>query len=53
MLDDVIGLLTEQMLENRFKSINQGKEEIITMSRTELYQFCIKLLKLIKYYEED
>lgn len=47
MLEDVIELLTVQMLEDLFKN----KKEMITISKTDLYKFCIKLIKLIKQIE--
>lgn len=48
MLEDAIELLTKQMLKEHF----ENKETIITMTKTELYQFCIKLVKLLKKFEE-
>lgn len=48
ILDDTIELLTKQMLEDVFKDKKENKEEIIRMSKTDLYKFCIKLVKLIQ-----
>lgn len=48
MLEDTIELLTRQMLEDVFKDKKENKKEMITMSKTDLYKFCIKLVKLIQ-----
>lgn len=50
-LDDTIELLTKQMLEGVFKDKKENKKELITMSKTDLYKFCIKLVKLIQQVE--
>ncbi len=50
-LDDTIELLTKQMLEDVFKDKKENKKELITMSKTDLYKFCIKLVKLIQQVE--
>lgn len=50
-LDDTIELLTKQMLEDVFKDKNENKQELITMSKVDLYKFCIKLIKLIQQVE--
>lgn len=50
-LDDTIELLTKQMLEDVFKDKKENKEKLITMSKADLYKFCIKLIKLIKQIE--
>jgi len=52
MLDDTIELLTKQMLKDVFNDKKKNKEEMITMSKTDLYKFCISLVKLIKRIEE-
>lgn len=52
MLDDTIELLTKQMLEDVFKDRKENKKELITMSKTDLYKFCIKLVKLIQRVEK-
>lgn len=51
MLDETIELLTRQMLEDVFNDKKENKQELITMSKTDLYQFCIKLVKLIQQVE--
>lgn len=51
VLDDTIGLLTKQMLEDVFKDKKENKEKLITMSKADLYKFCIKLVKLIQRVE--
>lgn len=50
-LDDTIELLTKQMLEDVFKDKKENKKELITMSKTDLYKFCIRLVKLIQQVE--
>lgn len=51
VLDDTIELLTKQMLEDVFKDKKENKEKLITMSKADLYKFCIKLVKLIQRIE--
>lgn len=51
VLDDTIELLTKQMLEDVFKDKKENKEKLITMSKADLYKFCIKLVKLIQQIE--
>ncbi len=51
-LDDTIELLTKQMLEDVFKDKKENKEKLITMSKADLYKFCIKLVKLIQRVEK-
>lgn len=51
VLDDTIELLTKQMLEDVFKDKKENKKEMITMSKADLYKFCIDLVKLIKRVE--
>lgn len=51
-LDDTIELLTKQMLEDVFKDKKENKQELITMSKVDLYKFCIKLIKLIQQVEK-
>ncbi len=50
-LEDTIELLTKQMLEDVFKDKKDNKKELITMSKTDLYKFCIRLVKLIQQVE--
>ena len=42
-IDDAIFLLTKMMLEEKF-----GKDRKIVINKTSLYQFCIKLLKVVE-----
>lgn len=51
MLDDTIELLTKQMLEDVFNEKKENKEKLITMSKADLYKFCIRLVKLIQQVE--
>ncbi len=51
MLDEAIDLLTRQMLEDVFNDKKNNKKQMITMSKTDLYRFCIKLVKLIQQIE--
>lgn len=50
-LEDTIELLTKQMLEDVFKDKKENKQELITMSKADLYKFCIRLVKLIQQVE--
>ncbi len=52
LLDEVIELLTQQMVENYFKSKTKSKEQFI-ITKNDLYLFCIKLIKEIKKYKEE
>lgn len=52
ILDDTIELLTRQMLEDVFKDKKENKKEMITMSKADLYKFCIDLVKLIQRIEK-
>lgn len=53
MLDETLQVLTEQMIKNNFT--NKGnKEEKFIMTKQELYEFCIKLIKVIEeVYDES
>ena len=51
ILEDTIELLTNQMLEDVFKDKKENKQELITMSKADLYKFCIRLVKLIQQVE--
>lgn len=53
MLDDTVDLLTKQMLKDTFKDKKNDVQATITMTKTQLYQFCIKLVKLIKEVEQS
>ena len=50
-LEDTIELLTKQMLEDVYKDKKENKQELITMSKADLYKFCIRLVKLIQQVE--
>lgn len=50
-LEDTIELLTKQMLEDVFKDKKENKQELITMSKADLYKFCIRLVKFIQQVE--
>lgn len=52
MLDETIELLTKQMLEDTFENKKEGKDVTIKMKKSDLYKFCIKLVKLIKSVDE-
>lgn len=51
MLDETIDLLTRQMLEDVFNDKKNKQKQMIIMSKTDLYKFCIKLVKLIQRIE--
>ncbi len=52
MLDETIEVLTEQMIKDHFA--NQGnKEEKFIISKQDLYEFCIKLVKVIEGVYRD
>lgn len=51
MLDETIYLLTSQMLEEVFNNKKNNQEQMIVMSKTDLYRFSIKLVKLIQRIE--
>ena len=51
MLDDTIELLTEQMTKQYFECKKEGKEVVMTITKTNLYLFCIKLIRLLKEFE--
>lgn len=51
MLDDTVEVLTKQMLESAFEDKKNKQEAVIKMTKIELYQFCIKLIKVIKETE--
>lgn len=52
MLEETIELLTRQMLEDVFNDKKNNQKTMITISRADLYKFCIKLVKLIKRIED-
>lgn len=51
MLNETIDLLTRKMLEEAFKDKKNNQKQMITMSKVDLYKFCIKLVKLIQQIE--
>lgn len=48
MLDEVIGILTEQMIKTDFEDKQNNKKSVVAISKVDLYKFGIKLIKLIK-----
>lgn len=52
MLDDAIDLLTKQMIKDTFKDKKNNQEVVYQMTKTDLYNFCIKLVKVIKEAEK-
>ena len=52
MLEDTIEILTKQMIEDAFKNSKSNVTEIAVISKTDLYNFCIKLINLLKELEE-
>lgn len=53
MLEDVIEILTKQMIEDAFKDNKKNIVEQAVITKTDLYSFCIKLMKLLKEVEEE
>lgn len=51
MLDEAIELLTKQMIENDFKDKSSESHKIVKLTKTQLYQFCIRLVKIIREVE--
>lgn len=52
MLDDAIEILTKLLIKTDLNDRKTNHKEMVTMTKVELYQFCIKLLKEIQKYEE-
>ncbi len=52
MLDETIELLTEQMIESDFEDKKDNNITEIKITKTQLYQFCIRLVKLIREVEQ-
>lgn len=52
ILDDTLELLMLQMIKDNFKNKNINEEKFI-LTKQELYEFSIKLIKLVKevYYD--
>lgn len=44
MLDDTIEELTKMMIKDKF----ENSDTYIKMTRTQLFQFCIKLIKVVR-----
>lgn len=51
MIEETIDILTNQMIRDKFKSNKNDDNQTIVMTKFDLYKFSIKLLKLIKQYE--
>ena len=45
MLNDVIEILTKQMLKDTYQDRKNNKDTKIVMTKAEFYNFCIKLIK--------
>ena len=52
MLDEAIELLTRQMLKDVYDDKKNNNIQKIVMTKADLYKFCIKLIKLLKNFEE-
>ena len=52
MLDETIEELTKQMIKNKFENKNMRDEKYI-ITKQELYEFSIKLIKQIKEVYDD
>lgn len=52
MLNDAIEILTKQMLKDTYQDKKCNKDTKIVMTKVEFYNFCIKLIKVIKEVEE-
>lgn len=53
MIEDAIEILTKMMIEDRFKDEKGNRVTKCTLTKTELYTFCIKLLKIVKKEMEN
>lgn len=51
LLDDAIDVLTKMMIKDSFKEIKNNEILKVKMTKIDLYNFCIKLLKIIKDLE--
>ena len=52
ILDDALQVLMEQMIKDNFENKNQNEDKYI-ITKQELYEFSIKLIKLVKgVYDE-
>lgn len=52
ILDDALELLMLQMIKDNFKNKNINEEKFI-ITKQELYEFSIKLIKLLKNVYDD
>jgi len=52
MLEDAIELLTLQMIKNKFQN-KSIEEEKFVITKQELYEFSIKLIKVVKEVYDD
>lgn len=52
ILDEALDYITKIMLKSRYEEVKSKKEEVITMRKVDFYNFCIKLVKLLKNVEE-
>lgn len=52
ILDDALELLMMQMIKDNFKNKNINEEKFI-ITKQELYEFSIKLIKLVKDVYDD
>lgn len=51
-LDDVLSILTEQMIKDNFQNKITGQEKYI-ITKQDLYEFSIKLIKVVRgVYDE-
>ncbi len=53
ILNDAIDILSKDMIKNDLENKKNDKEVYIKIKKTNLYSFCIKLLKLIKEIDEN
>lgn len=52
ILDDTLEVLMLQMIKNNFKNKNINEEKFV-ITKQELYEFSIKLIKLVKEVYDD
>ena len=52
ILDDALELLMLKMIKEKFENKNQSEEKFI-ITKQELYEFSIKLIKLVKEVYDD
>lgn len=53
MEEEAIEILTKMMIEDAFNDEKNKKVTKGTLTKVELYKFCIKLLKLVKTEKEN